>query len=52
MLTRKPGDDAQDIGQYRDLWLVPHGGQKLLMHMLNAEYIGATGWSVPGSKAG
>jgi len=22
------------------------------MHMLNAEYIGATGWSVPGSQAG
>ena len=51
MLTLKPEGDAQDIGQYRDLWLVPHG-QKLLMHMLNAEYIGATGWSVPGSQAG
>ena len=51
MLTLKPGGDAQDIGQYRDLWLVPHG-QKLVMHMLNAEYVGATGWSVPGSQAG
>ena len=51
MLTLKPGSGAQDIGQYRDLWLVPHG-QKLLMHMLNAEYIGAMGWSVPNSHAG
>jgi len=32
MLTLKPGGDAQDIGlgQYCNLWLVPHGQQLLI----------------------
>jgi hypothetical protein len=51
MLTLKPGGEATDIGQYRDLWLVPHG-QKLVMSMLNGECVRAPGWVVPGSQAG
>jgi hypothetical protein len=45
MITLKAGEEAIDIGQYRDLWLVPHG-QKLVMSMLKGEYVRATGWVV------